>query len=208
MPVHVSIATALDKSKLASDVVYLVLLEIDILSDSSAGVVETLRFVHNNEDYDFQGHTYMSMPFEFQYTSARNELPSITLSVTDFQGIIQAYLQEYKGGVDWDVRLIITNNATTSADYIERFKIVSATASGSDYKISFQLGAENPLQQRFPPRLMFRDRCGWNYKSFQCGYTGSLPTCSFNLNGINGCKAHGNQKNFGGFPGIRHYTGG
>jgi len=204
MPVHPSIATAIDKARLASTTVYLALLEIDVLDPTTRAVINTLRYVHNNEAYSFGGQTYQPAPFDFSVTRAKNEIPRITLSIRDVTLAVQGLMQEYDGGVDFPVRLRIVSTANPgSAEFEESFIILAANADSESYAVNFDLGAENPLSLRFPTRLQFRDRCFWRYKGVECGYTGGLPTCDYTRDGPNGCAAHANTARFGGFPGIR-----
>lgn len=199
-----SIATALDKGKLASAVTYTALLEIDVLDVTTREVVETVRYVHNNENYTFKGNLYIAMPFDFSVSRTKNELPQITLTVRDITQDLQARLQEYDGGVDFPVRLFIVSSADASAAEIEEtFTIQAARSRSETYEIEFDLGTENPLSLRFPVRLQFRNRCFWRYKGTECGYAGPMASCDFTLDGANGCAAHNNTARFGGFPGIR-----
>ena len=207
MPIHTSLATAIDKGRLASTVVYVALLEIDILDPDTRLVSETLRFAHNNENYTFKGQAYTAMPFDFEVTRSKGELPTITLNITDHTQAIQGRLQETNGGVDSPVRLLIVSTGNVdSAELTETFTVMSASARSEDYAIAFILGAENPLALRFPTRLFNRDRCEWRFKGPQCGYTGAVATCDFTREGANGCAAKNNTVNFGGFPGIRIRT--
>jgi hypothetical protein len=207
VPLHVSLATAIDKGRLASTVVYLALLEIDVLDPTSRLVVETIRLAHNNENHEFRGETYIRMPFEFEVRRAKGEMPTISLTITDHSQAIQARLQESSGGVDFPVRLLIVSTANPdSPELVENFTILSATARSSDYAVTFEIGAENPLALRFPPRLMRRNRCEFRFRGPDCGYTGSAPTCDYSLDGPNGCAVKGNALNFGGFRGIRRLT--
>lgn len=199
-----SIATAVDKGKLGSSVVYLALLEIDILDPTTRDVSSTLRYVHNNENFTFQGDTYVAMPFEFSVSRSKGELPTVTLTVKDMTQSIQSYLQEYEGGIDFPVRLKVVSTADSAAAEVEEYFTIQAVRANSDsYSIEFDLGAENPLALRFPCRLQFRNRCFWRYKGTECGYTGGLTSCDFSYDGPNGCAAHNNGARFGGFPGIR-----
>jgi hypothetical protein len=203
VPVYTSVASAIDRKKLASDVVYLILLEIDVLDLTTRQVVETLRLVQNDEDYVFQGATYMKAGFDFSITRKQSELPSISLTVADPTQDIQARMHAYQGGVDFPVRLkVISTASANTVELEENFTIMAANANSESYMVEFTLGAENPLTLRFPTRLQFRNRCPWRYKGRECGYAGALPTCDFTLNGANGCRAHNNETRFGGFPGI------
>lgn len=47
--------------------------------------------------------------------------------------------------------------------------------------------------------------CPWTYKSEECGYVGSLPTCDKGIKTANGCEVHfgaGNTLRAGSFPGV------
>lgn len=207
MAIHTSLATAIDKGRLASTVVYVALLEMDILDPNTRAVTETLRFAHNTENYSFKGNTYLAMPFDFDVKTSKGELPTITLSIVDHSQAIQGRLQETNGGVDSPVRLLVVSTANTaSAELTESFTVMSASCRSEDYSIAFTLGAENPLALRFPTRLFARDRCEWRFKGPRCGYTGPVTSCDFTRDGANGCVAKNNAINFGGFPGIRIRT--
>lgn len=203
MPVYSSVAAAIDKGKLASDVVYLALLELDILDETTKEVTETLRFVQNDEDYVYRGETYLRAGFDFSISRTQAELPSVSLSVADPTQEIQARMHANNGGVDFPIRLIIASTASPDTPELEEaFVIIASSASSDSYMVEFTLGAENPLTLRWPVRLQFRNRCPWRYKGTECGYTGSMPSCDFTLTGANGCGAHDNELRFGGFPGI------
>lgn len=82
----------------------------------------------------------------------------------------------------------------------EYFKVVGAAVKGNI--VTWTLGDDNPLASPFPRRRQLMDRCSWRYKSNNCGYAGGMSSCDLTLNGSNGCAAHDNDLNFGGFPGI------
>lgn len=204
MAAHLSIATALDKNRIASNVVYLMLLEVDITDPDGGQVIETVYAAMNNEPWDFQGHTYEAIPFEVQLTQEKETAPVAQLVVYDLGQIFQAALQAYGRGISWPTRFKVINieNPTPCVEIEQDFMITAATARADEFAITFTLSAENPLTLRFPPRQQFRDRCYWIYKGPQCGYAGDLPTCSYMKDDANGCKAHNNLVNFGGFPGL------
>lgn len=204
MPTHVSIATAIDKSKLASNVVYVGLIEIDVLDRETASVLTTIRLAHNNEAYVFKGNTYVPCGLNYKINYSKGEFPTIDLEIVDVTLALQALMQEYQGGVDFPVRVLLVSTANpSSAEAEERFTILSGSAGSDTYNVTFEVGAENPLGLRFPWRMMFRNRCPWRYRSVECGYVGAMPTCDFTRDGPNGCNAHDNIDNFGGFGGLR-----
>lgn len=207
MSTHVSLATAIDKSKVASAAVYLLLLEVDVY-DLNGTLIETLYVTNNNEPYTFQGQTYSIAPFEITLTQSRENTPSAQLVVHDLGQVFQAALQAYGVVLDWPARIKVVNvaNSTPTIDMQQNFSIISAQAKDTDYSITFTLAGENPLTLRFPPRDEFQDICFWVYKGPQCTYSGTLTSCDYSMDGANGCRVHANTLNFGGFPGIQRST--
>ena len=206
MPAHLSLATAIDKNRVASSVVYLILLEVDIRDPDVGNVIETIRCVNNNEAVTFRGQTYVTTPFNLSVTSDKDTSPSAQLEVYDIGQTLQARLQAYGRSLDWPARIYVVNASAPDEPTLELrydFDILSAVAKDDSYTLSFTLGAENPLTLRFPPRQQFRNRCFWKYKGLECAYSGPKPSCDYTLDGANGCRAHDNAVNYGGFPGIR-----
>ena len=204
MATHISIATALDKNRIATDAVYLTLIEVDVQDPNNSAVVETLRFANNNESYVWNGVTYLGMAFNFSMSEMKDTAPTATLTCYDFAQIFESRLQAYGQTLDWPTRVIVinTSNPSANAELQHDFEIVGASSDSQNYTMTFTLGAENPLTLVYPPRKQFRNKCYWKFRGPQCQYTGALATCDFMLHSSNGCIAHGNQKNFSGFPGI------
>lgn len=224
MASHVSLRTALDKNKLASNDVYLLLLEIDVLDPLSGKVAETVYIVYDNDPagYEFDGKTYMSMPLTVNLQQDSDTQPSCTLTVFDYAQVIQSRLQSYGATIGWPARFKIVNaNADiVSVESEQQFFINGATANAGDFSIAFTVTAENPLTLSFPNREMFRNQCFWTFKDENCAYIngqysscgttnpndGSTKTadldssCDLSLDGVNGCRAHCNTLNYGGFP--------
>jgi phage-related protein len=201
---HVSVATAIEINRIASDVAIVTCMEIDIIDPDTLGLVETLRLVANNESLTYQGQVYTAANFEFSIKQEAGSAPDITVTAQDYSQEIQVRMQAYGGGVGFTVRLmeVNTGNLSQAPEIQETMKVIGASAK--DYAVTFTLGAENPLTMRFPRRRQRRDRCPWVFRSAECGYTGGLTTCDFTLQGANGCAAHNNTTEFGGFPGIQN----
>lgn len=204
MAKHISIATALDKNRLNTDTVYLLLLEIDVRDSTTGAVVETIYIAHNNENYSFGGNTYISVPFDVKLQQDKDKIASATLSIVDYGRIFQAALQTYGSSLDWPARIKIINASNPSAtiEIEQNFVLMSAVAKDNNYTIDFTLSAENPLTLQFPYRNQFRNRCDWIYKGNECRYAGAMATCDYTLDGTNGCRAHSNAFNFSGFFGL------
>ncbi|WP_028449703.1 hypothetical protein [Chitinibacter tainanensis] len=186
----------------ASTSPFLLLLEVGIVDPTTYQLVETMRLVSNDEDIAYRGNVYVAADFDLGLKHVANGLPEITLNIIDTSRAVQGRMQSYGGGVGFPVTVMIINagDLNSPPDQQEFFEIIGA--SSKDYVATFTLGAENPLTMRFPRRLQRKDYCSWRYKSADCGYTGSMPSCDYTLQGPNGCAAHGNSINFGGCPGI------
>lgn len=196
-----TIASVVEANRLNSDKAYIVLLEIDVKEPNSPTVIETLRVCANTENVVRLGETYVPFPFEIELRSELGEAPEITLSAHDVTGIIRQRLNDHSGGSGFVVRVLAVGSATPDiAEILEAFKVVGATAS--DYRVSIRLGAENLVSSAFPKRRQFRGSCSFVYKGVECAYAGGLATCDRSLSGANGCEAHANAKNFGGFPAL------
>lgn len=95
MPKSLSLATAVDKNRIASDNVYLLLLEVDIMNAQTGKLSETIYIVNNNENVTFGGTEYQAIPFECELTQDKDTAPTATLTVYDFtQSIIAALTTE------------------------------------------------------------------------------------------------------------------
>lgn len=203
MAENLTIASVIDKNKIASVNAWLLLLDIEI-KDNLGNITETLRVVQNKENYVYKGNTYVALNFKTDFTQESNAEPTMRLIFEDVTGVIRDRMEEYNGGIGSSVKMMVINTGDTDgeAEIEDVYDVVSATASG--ILITWSLGAENPLKYQFPYRRQYRDRCPWVYKGVRCGYTGALPTCDYTLNGTNGCRAHNNIVNFGGFPALRN----
>lgn len=207
---HVTLATAIDKNRIATNTVYLLLLEVDIINVADGSVKQTVYLTNNNENYTYAGTSYTAIPFEVEITNDKDSAPTATLSITDYSQTILAALTTDGWSLDWPARFKVINatNPGPTPEIEQEFRLLDATAGSEKYVISFTIGAENPLALRLPARQQFRNRCAWGYmggyKGPRCKYAGSLGSCDYTFDGPNGCIAHANTLNFGGFPGVDH----
>ncbi len=198
------LSAVIDKNTLASDRAWLIALKVHVIDPDTGVEVDQLRVVRNDEKVTIKGEEYEPVPFGIETTNSAGELPSVTVNLQDQTQTIQALMQEHRGGVGFVVEMIIVHGNSTNVideeELHEFFTVISASAS--DYVVTWQLGAENPLNMQFPERKQQKDRCAWKYKGDGCFYSGPLPTCSRTYAGPDGCQAHDNVENYGGFPGI------
>jgi phage-related protein len=198
-----SVATAIEKAKIASTVPFLMALDIRVYDPGAPDtLIETLRVVNNAVPITWMGATYSAASFDLQLKSETGTQSQVSLVIKDVTRAIQARMQVYGGGIGFKVTVTVLNSGRLDqpAEAQESFEVVGASAS--DYVTTFNLGAENALAKNFPRRMQTRDFCQWRYKSAECGYSGPLTTCDLTLKGANGCKQHQNTIFFGGFPGL------
>lgn len=200
---HLSVATAIEKNRIASDTAFVLLLDI-VIHDNTGAYVETLHLAKNSENLVYLGNEYVASNFTAQIDIQTGSDPKFQLVAQDPTGVLRNRMELYGGGVGFPVTVTVVNsgNLTQSPEISDQFEVIQASAQG--YVVSFTLGIENPISQRFPSRLMWKDQCPYPYKGPRCKYTGSLATCDFTLRGSNGCDVHLNTVNFGGFPGLQN----
>lgn len=202
MALNLTVGSVIEKNKIASDVAYILLLQIRVINPINESLVETVYICNNKEDITFNSQVYTAASFDVDIKQQSGALAEITLVIQDFTRGIQTLMQEYGGGVGFEVKVLYVNSSALDSDpeIEENFKVTGASAQG--YVSTFTLGAENPLSKRCPKRLQHREICSFTYKSTECGSNSTLPTCDYTLTGDNGCIMHSNGQRFGGFPGI------
>jgi phage-related protein len=198
---HLNLSTVVDKNKIESDKVFLLLFKI-VVRDYLGAEVETVRIAKNSENVIFMGDVYQAANFEVNISVEESKEPSITLTAQDQTKTLSTYVDLYDGLVKSDATLYVVHEDSLDgpAEMSEDFLVIDASVS--EYVVSLSLGVESAVAQRFPNFRQFRNRCGWKYKGIRCKYSGGMPTCDFTRDGANGCIAHGNEVNFGGFPGL------
>ncbi|EGR3221645.1 hypothetical protein Q9X98_004267 [Vibrio parahaemolyticus] len=202
---NLSIATVLEKNRVSSENAMVFALEFRVVDPFTYNHVETVYLCNHTYDLKIDGVNYIRIPFNVDLSDEAGEIKNVTLTVEDQAGMVVPYLRKYRGMVDSEVKLSIVTVSPESeeaarVDFSELYNVTSSSAS--NYVISFELGAENPLTKSCPRRTQLRDRCSFQYKSEECGYTGDMPSCDLTLLGDNGCKAHGNTRRYGGSPSI------
>jgi phage-related protein len=202
MTKSLSVASVIEKNRLSSDTPWLICLDIDVVDPHTSDVVETLHVVRNTEPITFNGFEYAPASFDIELKEESGAQQSIKLTMRDYTLAVQQRMQNYGGGVGFTVTIMVVNGDALAQppEVVEYFEVVSAEAS--NYACAFTLGAENNITKTFPRRRQTKDYCQWRYKSEECAYTGSMPSCDLSLKGANGCAAHQNVIHFGAFPGI------
>jgi hypothetical protein len=199
----ISVASVVEKNRVASDAAYLVCLEIKVPDPMTGVILDTLRYVNNTEDVVLRGVAYQAVQFSIDVTAQLGGMPSVNLNFFDYTRAVLSKMNDNAGGVGFQVKIIVvaSNNLDGDPEVTEFFEVINASAS--NYQVNFTLGAENALNRQFPRRIQRRDFCTWIYRDgTTCRYSGPLLACDHTLDGANGCRAHQNTVNFGGCPNL------
>ena len=198
---HLNLSTVVDKNKVSSDKAFLILFKV-VVKDYLGATVDTLHFAKNSANVVFNGDVYQAANFDLDIKVEEAKEPSVTLTAQDQTKTLSTYIDLYDGLVKSDVTLYIVHEDSLDGppEMTEDFIVTDATTS--EYVVTMTLGLESAVAQRFPNFRQFRNRCAWKYKGERCKYSGAMPTCDYTRDGANGCIAHSNEVNFGGFPGI------
>jgi lambda family phage minor tail protein L len=178
-------------------------------------------------DLVWAGNAYMALPIEadgFSY-SGNGQLPRPTLKVANVMGTITALLLTLPAGLEGAKVTRLRTHARyldainfpgnvnplgtpdPTAEYPREVYFIDRRKGESRELVEFELAAAFDLAGvRAPKRQVLASICPWIYKSAECSYSGSLPTCAKTLAD---CRAHfgsGAQLPFGGFPGAGAYA--
>lgn len=199
---HLNLSTVVDKNKVASDKAFVLLFKV-VVNDTNGAFVTNLYFAKNSADVVFQGQTYTASNFTLDLSVEVGKEPEVKLSAQDQTKTLAQYIDTYDGLVKSTVTMMVVHQDMLPAGPAEISEdFIITEASVQEYVVSFTLGVETAVAQRFPNFRQFQNRCAWKYKGTRCGYAGGLATCDYTRDGANGCIAHSNEANFGGFPGL------
>lgn len=205
MPITLNPSAYLEKNALASNGVWLILLEIYIPQ-----LDDYIRVCANTEDIVWRGYTWQAYPFAMDEIgdTTKGELTQFAVKIANIDGSVEGYLEDAQGGVGSSIKLMIVNSIVMSNSTIPEIELdfsVKATSVDSTWA-TFTLGAVNPYSILVGQR-MIRTGCRYGgndgskngFKGSRCKYSGSETECNRTLTR---CRELGNSSNFGGFPGI------
>lgn len=158
------------------------------------------RYTKNLEDVTYEGVVWEKFNFAMgSFVDSTNEMPSMSLSITNVDRIMEGYINKGAGFIEDQVRILFIYAGELAADPIidEYYKIKSVLVT--DEAVSFTLGIRNPLIDTFPSQLFSRKTCRFKLKDSNCGYAGGETTCNKTMTR---CVALENEINYGGFPAI------
>lgn len=199
-----SLQTIKDKNSLGTDAVFHILLKVVIPGN------EEIYVTNNTEDVVWGGKTWIAFYFDISELSENNtgEVPQWVITLDNRSRVVEAYLTMYDlylkehGILGNEVKA--TLYVVNSKDLDNTVPIKTATfelnePSANSETATFVMSVSNPFTQSVPKRRFIQNFCYWKFKSPECGYTGAAETCDKTLKQ---CRAYGNNKRFGGFPGV------
>jgi lambda family phage minor tail protein L len=207
----ISVLANVQRHAIASGEPWLLLLNLVWPGTPTIGVTQqNVRFVRNVDAYTFDcgdgngPQVYQPLAFEMGEfnMSSNGSVPTVEVQASNVMRVLQAIIEQYAGVVGANLYLYAVNTANPAGepDLTLQFTV---TQSICDAKlVHLKCGASSPMRRLFPIYTYWPNTCIWQYKGPQCGYSGSISTCSKTLDGPTGCEAHSNSVRFGGFPGI------
>jgi phage-related protein len=185
-----------EKNKLASTSAWLILLDVVLPNGTD------FYLVRNTDDVMWSGKIYTAFPFDLEAINqtVKGEFPSINVSISNVTRVLEAYLDNIEGGMNSTITIHIVNSQWLSENtsYLDITGVV-LNVSITDTKIDFQIGAPNPLRQRFPLNRYLASHCNWKFKSAECNYQGTITTCN---RSYSNCLQLNNTFRFGGYVGM------
>lgn len=223
-----SVVANIERHKIASGDPWLLLMSVQYPGSADPSATQqTIYLVRDANPFTFDcgdgngPQTYQ--PFNFEVGELRvstdNRMPVLELKASNVMRVLQTTIEQYSGLVGANLALYVVNTANPAgeAELQMNFTVVSTVCDAK--QVTFKLGASSPMRRLFPLFMYRPNYCIWTYNSpalqamaaanpswrnpgKQCGYVGSMPTCTHTIDGPNGCQAHNNLIRIGAFPGI------
>lgn len=200
---EISNIAKVEKNKLSTNSVFLVMLEINIPS-----VEETIRIVSNTEDIVWNSHTWQKFPFEPEeiQESANAERSEFTIKVSNVNNIIGQYVRQYDVYIKQNgyeavecVLYVVNSKDLENTNPLTSHNLTLTKSSLDHFEVRFTVGARDTYNSRIPNTRMFPNNCRYRFKSIECGYAGAQIDCD---NTLSRCRELNNSGRFGGFPAI------
>ncbi|MHA1736997.1 MAG: DUF1833 family protein, partial [Candidatus Heimdallarchaeota archaeon] len=157
MALNISTQAIIEKNKLTSTGVWLLLLEFLYPGEDS------IRICYNTENIVWNSETWLACPFQLGDVEEGREGKStqVTLSVIDLTRTLTPILDGHGGGVGakvW-VRIVHSDHLNlVDPELEEKFEIVDVSIDHLN-KIDFTLGAENLMNYRSPSDRYLKNHC-------------------------------------------------
>lgn len=186
-----------EKNQMYPDSVFLLLMDIKLTDGDTV-----LHIAYNNDSVHWKGYDYNPFPVDIPDTSQNTDgtIPNIEIKVSNVTKSLMGYFEQYSGFNNSLITMYVVNSknlASSTPEIEEQFKVLKGTAD--ENWLTFTCGPSYSPDSKMPQRRYLKNGCQFCYKSARCGYVGTLPTCDHSYGD---CKKHGNERRYGGFPGI------
>ena len=199
MPLAFSSAGLIEKNKLANDLPWIVLVELQLPNGESAYLAK------NNDTVVWNSIAWEPIPMLLSDTTQdMKAMATFTIQVSNVSGAVQAYLEEYNGLTDCTViiRLVHAAHLSVPTPEIEEQFTIQKTAYDEEW-VTFTLGSDFWLFFRALADRYMPDFCCWKYGSIKCGAPAATlaayPVCHHTLAD---CKQRRSSLRFAGCPGM------
>lgn len=199
--IELSSAAIIEKNKISSDGVWLVLLEINV-----PGMGQAIRLVRNTEDITWAGVQWVAFPFDLDEIgeNSNGEIPNVAIRVSNVTRVIQGIIEKAGGGVGSTLTIRVVHSKHLDIDQPElEEEFCALSASCSAQWVTFNLGQSYPVMSRRPIYRYLKNHCQFIYGDVECGVAldtlQQYPNCSKTLTD---CRTRGNSVRFGGEPTI------
>ena len=181
-------ALVAEKNTLSTTSAWLILLQVSLPDGTTLYLVPNPSVI----TFDGQAYTPFACTIDSVKTDSKGGLADVMVAVSNVDRTMSAYVetQELRGA---PVRVLIVNSLNLADP--------SALAADEEYQIgeivitqdwvTFRLGHQRFLQQRFPNGRFLRDNCRWIYKTTECGFIdgvtgpGTISSSSVTITGVN-----------------------
>lgn len=168
------LAAIFEKNRLASDAPFLTLLKL-----THESLSEPVYLARNTEDVQWNGITWEAYAMEFGTdTTDGQQDPSFQITVSNAGGILQEYLQKYKGLGGAEVNIyLVHENYLDNTDPLFELDFVVESVDYDEKWLTFKLSSSPEIANQFPPCTYAAHYCPYKFKSLRCGYSGSGGPC-------------------------------
>ncbi len=227
-----SVVSNIERHKLASSEPFLLLLDLAWPPNTPPSLQTHVRFVRDLNPITYDANDgngpQLYSPFNFMMGEVKattdGSVPDTEIQVSNVMLALQQTIEQYAGVVGASLDLYVVNTANLAGEPELALSFTVKNTVSDNKLVHFKCGASSPLRRLFPIFMYRPNYCAWQYNSpalqaataaaiaagtplkdppgAQCGYIGTLPTCSLTIDGPNGCEAHGNLVRILTFPGI------
>jgi phage-related protein len=191
-------------NRLAQSAEFFWMLEVEVPSDppSRYRLNNTAHSVDFGVDSQGDAQTYLPHPFVVSGIAedSHGGIHSATVSASNVRRELMAAIEHFDGLIGSEARTMLAHKALLSngEPFIEIVGIIS-THRATAQSVEFVIGREDQYKTPLPLLRTNHDYCTHQpYGGLLCGYdtttSGALQTCSFLLEGANGCRAHGDAE--------------